>query len=99
VSLTLVIAWRSFNLLLATAGLVLLYFDLRGRQTAPLSARFYWQAVALLLFSSGYSSAKNIVLRNSAASAFQITLTTVALAYFVISIAISVRNRRKEKVK
>lgn len=94
-----IVVWRSANVLLATAGLLLLLDDVRVRRSLRLRQRFYWQAVALLLISTGWGTVTAIVERTPFASA-RSSVVTVALVYFLISI-LQVRrfNRREEQAQ
>jgi hypothetical protein len=94
---TWIVLWRCLNIVLATAGLVLLVDDIRRRSKLKLRQRFYWQAVALLLVSAAWGSIAAIVEERELDSP-RAALTTVALSYFLISI-VQVRrfNRREER--
>lgn len=93
---TLIVVWRSTNVLLAAVALVLLLDDVRRRSKLHLRQRFYWQAVALMLVSIGWGTAVTIVSRTEIAPD-RTAVATLALVYFLISI-LRVRrfNRREE---
>lgn len=94
-----VVAWRGLNVLLSAVSLYLLLEDTWHRKRLHLRARFYWEAVALLLISTGWASAIGAFDPSEVPfSAVRTTVATVALVYFLISI-VRVRrfNRREEE--
>lgn len=93
----IITVWRTCNVGLAVVGLVLLLDDVRRRRSLRLRPRFYWQAVALLLISTGWGSADAIFEPPADFSWVRIVVVTLALVYFLISI-VQVRrfNRREE---
>lgn len=92
--------WRSVNVGLSAVSLYLLIADVWHRRRLHLRARFYWEAVALMLFSTGWGSADAIFHPRPAEefSPVRIVIVTLALIYFLISI-VRVRrfNRREEE--
>lgn len=95
---TIIVIWRSLNVMLAAGGLILLLDDTWHRRRLGLRARFYWQAVALMLISTGWGSAEAIFEPPADFSWVRIVVVTLALVYFLISI-VRVRqfNRREER--
>lgn len=92
-----IVVWRSANVLLATAGLLLLLDDIRRRSKLRMRQRFYWQAVALLLISTGWGTTAALIEREPLDPP-RAAVISVALVYFLISI-VQVRrfNRREER--
>lgn len=94
---TIITVWRTCNVGLAVVGLALLLDDVRRRRSLRLRPRFYWQAVALLLITTGWGSAEAIWDPPAEFNPVRIVIVTLALVYFLISI-VQVRrfNRREE---
>lgn len=94
---TFIAIWRACNIGLAAVGLVLLVDDIRRRSRLRLRQRFYWQAVALLLVSTGWGTAAALI-SGTPISPPRSAVATVALVYFIISIEQVRRfNRREER--
>lgn len=83
--------WRAANSLMAVTGLVLLVSDMLRRRKLHLRARFYWEAVALLLVSTGWASIEAALHPPADWNPARTAVASVALVYFLISI---VRVRR-----
>lgn len=94
---TLFVVWRCANVVLASAGLLLLLDDVRVRRQLRVRQRFYWQAVALMLVSLGWGTAV-AVLESTPLSPVRTAVISLALVYFLVSI-VHVRrfNRREEE--
>lgn len=88
------VIWRSGNATLAAIGLVMLLLDVWRRRSLGVSARFYWEAVALLLVGSMYTSISNII-DDAPPAVVRSTITTVAMTYLLISIAVAWSQTRR----
>lgn len=86
--------WRMFNLCLAVIGGVLTVIDVQRRSAWTIHGRFYWQAMMLLLVSVAIGSVRAVV-EHVRPSPIQLVLTTLAVLYFVISIALADHNRKE----
>lgn len=84
--------------MLSAVGLYLLVEDVWHRRRLHLRARFYWEAVALLLISTGWGSAEAIFEPTAEWNPSRTTVVTIALIYFLFSIERVRRfNRREEE--
>jgi uncharacterized membrane protein YfcA len=86
--------WRMFNLCLAVIGCVLTVIDVQRRSAWTVHGRFYWQAMMLLLVSVIFGSVRAVV-KHVPPSPVQLVFTTLAVLYFVISIARADHNRKE----
>lgn len=92
-----VLIWRFANVVLSAVGLGLLLEDIWHRRRLHLRARFYWEAVALLLFATGWGNIDAAVNPPANWNPARTAVGTVALVYFLISIQrVRVFNRREE---
>jgi hypothetical protein len=87
-SAVLVLLWRSANVTMAAICLALLIADAVARRRLHLRARFYWEAVALLLFSIMWSTTELILHppHGHQWSPARTAVVSVALVYFLVSV-------------
>jgi hypothetical protein len=81
----LVLVWRGLNVAMAVLCLIQLVADVAARRRLHLRARFYWEAVALMLVSIIWSTIEAIVSEPAGWNPARTAIVTVALIYFLIS--------------
>lgn len=96
----LLVVWRSANVAMAAVALTLLILDAVHRKRVHLRARFYWEAVALLLVSIIWGTTE-VIFNPPAAqdwSPIRTSIVSVALVYFIVSTWRSRRWTEKDEL-
>lgn len=92
----LVVIWRGINVGMAVLCLVQLIADVAARRRLHLRARFYWEAVALMLVSIIWSTTEAILNPTNPWNPARTAIVSVALVYFLVSTYRSGRLRARE---
>lgn len=87
IAAVLLVVWRSVNVVMAMTSLALLLTDALVRKRLHLRARFYWEAVALLLVSIIWGTTDTIFNPPGPQdwNPIRTAIVSVALVYFIIS--------------